>query len=278
MSRCVRVASIACVLASLAPAPVRAYRPCEFAVDGAPSCEDLLSCSGPAACPAGWECSAYDGDMPSVTLCRPPCGTLFACGDSMDCPRLGDAAGECVGVEGMSTRFCVYETRTPKIDYCRAAGDASISARSFDACHTPPGGGTPSVRYAYGDCDDDTCPNGADPLPCSSGMGAPCDVVPSCPLVVADGGVMGPDGGSRDAAPAPREDAGPEPRPDAGPRDAGDPEVGRDAGGFDAEPPGPERGLHFSGGGGCAASGSSPGEPTGLALLALLLAARRRRR
>lgn len=249
------------------------------------SCDSDATCD-PAVLGEGAVCQAYDGRS-GERLCRGACSTVFGCSEGGDCPRLGGVTGRCAptgALGGAPPGICLYDTAdTSRIVYCTGTGP--IAHDAFARCHTTPAGEI-TTNYYEGDCDEDGCPNGADPAPCLAGD-EPClepgTLGPLCarPTVPPDAGVSLPDAGppAADAAIS---------TPDGGNagEDAGGGEDAGSGGDLDA---GPSRemdagevppGIGFNGGGGCRCAvpgGASSSGSGALALAALALVAIARR-
>ncbi|AKF08260.1 hypothetical protein DB32_005409 [Sandaracinus amylolyticus] len=245
---------------------------------------DLIACAGTFTCPdARFEPGLCDQILPGVEglVCRPLCGTLFGCDVSEDCPALLAREGVCVGAvnppEGFTSGVCAYPAIG--LDYC--AGSTELTSEDVLDCHRTPDG-RPTSSWLAGDCDEDGCPNGRDPEPCSDSAIERCgtvrlgegECVPGVPSDSDAGTSTNDDAGAADAgaehdAGGDDEDAGQEPF-----------DAGREE--FDAGPSAPP-GIQFAGGGGCRCSvpgGTGAGAEAAWAAIAVVLGvlgARRRR-
>ena len=129
-------------------------------------------------------------------VCRPRCGTLVRCSDpATDCRPFAGSLGRCVPVSHDPT-FGVCAYPSVGVTYC---GTASLDPITFARCHTRPDG-SPTSDYFEGNCDEDSCPNGQDTMPCVTDR-LPCgarDLTLACSVAPPiDSGE--PDAGTRDA-------------------------------------------------------------------------------
>lgn len=124
-------------------------------------CDSLPPCEG-STCPGaddhpvvsarGCFCApgATGDTLAPPACCTGPAGSTGSCGSGMVCTLFTDAPGGlCIPTGG---------------NYCNTA--TSVSLAMARACHTTPGG-TYTLAWGAGDCDDDGVPNGAeaaDPL------------------------------------------------------------------------------------------------------------------
>lgn len=179
----VRAGGLALALGSLwAFVPVALAEPivCDLDPDGARTCGAYRGCTSALECVSG----TRTDDFACLTVpplsgqrCVPDCGTMFGCGQAVDCPPMNGITASCDPVEPPASmtsvpNACTYRAGSTRplaaqITYCTSAGNHIPIAR-LHACHTDPETGAFTEDYFRGDCDGDGCANGFDTDPCSS--------------------------------------------------------------------------------------------------------------
>lgn len=228
------------------PQRTSAWGQADFDGDGCPDGGDEMPCvadSSTTCLPASLPSSCETSSAPSGTCCRDSgevtcgsvceenedeCSTVRACQPTSEfwsCAPLGTVSqrGACLRIEGDTAPveglagYCLF----PEF-FQGCAIDALPETGCFEI------DGDLELNFFEGDCDDDGCPNGYDPAPCSRCDGAFCrttsrDPRPGCGGTRPTDALMDPidcptpDAGTSDAGSA-SDDAGITPAMDTGPR------------------------------------------------------------